>query len=186
MTQGRSRSRSVGNGTGGTSTSRTCVVRQAYGPPDLRPSDVQLVTADGGTGPIPPGGPSPTTAVTEPAVGPDAEARAGGEADDEVMDATRFSVLFGGLLLMGVIVLALRWTFGGDRVIPRSRLPADPDDPTGLGLLVEASRVPDPTAAEVLRGRLAGAGIRATVRRAEPTDDDPSAAGFYRILVFPD
>lgn len=96
-------------------------------------------------------------------------------------DITRFSVLFGGLLLMGVIVLALRWTWGTDRSIPAARLP-DPDDPTGVGLLVEASRVPDPTAAEVLRSRLSRAGIRATVRR----DDDPAGSRAYRILVFPD
>ena len=94
-------------------------------------------------------------------------------------DPTRFFVLFGGLLLMGVIILALRWTWGTGKNIPSVRLP-DPGDPTGLGLLVEASRVPDPTAAEVLRNRLAAAGIRATVRR----DDTPSGA--YRILVFPD
>jgi hypothetical protein len=94
-------------------------------------------------------------------------------------DMTRFAVLFGGLLLMGVIIVALRWTWGTGKNIPAARL-SDPDDPTGLGLLVEASRVPDPTAAEVLRGRLATAGIRATVRRA----DDPPGA--YRILVFPD
>jgi hypothetical protein len=99
-----------------------------------------------------------------------------------VPDLTRFSVLFGGFLLMGVIVLALRWTFGTDRKIPAARLD-DPDDPTGVGLLVEASRVPDPTAAEVLRSRLARAGIRATVRR-ERTEGIPS--GPYRILVFPD
>jgi hypothetical protein len=98
-----------------------------------------------------------------------------------VPDLTRFSVLFGGLLLMGVIMLALRWTWGTGPSLPTAQLP-DPDDPTGSGLLVEASRVPDPTAAEVLRGRLAAAGIRATVRR----DDDPSGARFYRILVFPD
>ncbi len=97
------------------------------------------------------------------------------------MDLTRFSVLFGGMLLMGVIVLALRWTWGGDRVIPASRLPADPDDPTGLGLLVEASLVPHPTGGVVLRRRLARAGTRATVRRT-----DHAAAGGYRILVFPD
>ena len=59
-------------------------------------------------------------------------------------DLTRFSVLFGGLLLVGVIMLALRWTWGPDRTLPTARL-TDPDDPTGLGLLVEASRVPDPT-----------------------------------------
>ncbi len=103
-------------------------------------------------------------------------------ADNGVVpDMTRFAVLFGGLLLMGVIILALRWTWGTGKDVPAARLPR-PDDPTGLGLLVEASRVPDPTAAEVLRGRLATAGIRATVRRA----DDPPGAGAYRILVFPD
>jgi hypothetical protein len=96
-------------------------------------------------------------------------------------DLTRFSVLFGGLLLMGVIILALRWTWGTGKSLPSARV-ADPDDPTGLGLLVEASRVPDPTAAEVLTSRLARAGIRATVRR----DDDPAGVGAYRILVFPD
>jgi hypothetical protein len=98
-----------------------------------------------------------------------------------VPDLTRFSVLFGGLLLMGVIILALRWTWGTGKSMPTARL-RDPDDPTGAGLLVEASRVPDPTAAEVLCGRLARAGIRATVQR----DDDPDGARSYRILVFPD
>ncbi|MDT7581436.1 MAG: hypothetical protein QOK35_2700 [Pseudonocardiales bacterium] len=93
-------------------------------------------------------------------------------------DLTRFSVLFGGLLLMGVIILALRWTWGTGKGLPASRV-VDPDDPTGLGLLVEASRVVDPTSAAVLQARLARAGIRATVRR----DDEP--AGAYRILVFP-
>ena len=80
------------------------------------------------------------------------------EADNRaVPDFTRFSVLFGGLLLMGVIVLALRWTWGADRTVPTARL-TDADDPTGLGLLVEASRVPNPPAAQVLRPRLARAG----------------------------
>ena len=99
-----------------------------------------------------------------------------------MLDITRFSVLFGGFLLMGVIVLALRWTWGADRKIPEARL-ADPDDPTGLGLLVEASNVPDPTAAAVLRSRLARAGIRATVRRDL---ESGAPSGPYRILVFPD
>ena len=96
-------------------------------------------------------------------------------------DLTRFSVLFGGLLLMGVIMLALRWTWGTGKSLPAARV-TDPEDPTGIGLLVEASRVPDPTAAELLRTRLARAGIRATVRRA----DEPTGPGAYRILVFPD
>jgi hypothetical protein len=100
-----------------------------------------------------------------------------------VPDLTRFSVLFGGLLLMGVIMLALRWTWGTGKNVPAARLD-DPDDPTGLGLLVEVSRVPDPTAAEVLRTRLGAAGIRATVRRDAP--NGTRAPGDYRILVFPD
>jgi hypothetical protein len=108
----------------------------------------------------------------------DHEAEGLAAADNErVPDLTRFSVLFGGLLLMGVIMVALRWTWGTGKDVPPARL-ADPDDPTGLGLLVEASRVPDPTAAEILRARLAASGIRATVRR--------DASGPYRILVFPD
>ena len=104
----------------------------------------------------------------------------------KVPDLTRFSVLFGGLLLMGVIILALRWTWGSGPSLPTARVP-DPDDPTGLGLLVEVSRVPDPTAAEVLSARLATAGIRATVRRDDdPGDDDRTVPRAYRILVFPD
>jgi hypothetical protein len=98
-----------------------------------------------------------------------------------VPDLTRLWVLFGGLLLMGVIALALRWTWGSGPTLPTAQLP-DPDDPSGSGLLVEASRVPNPAAAEVLRARLTAAGIRATVRH----DDDPAGARIYRILVFPD
>lgn len=90
--------------------------------------------------------------------------------------ATRFSVLFGGLALMGVMVLLLRWTFGTGRNQPGPRIP-DPDDPTGDGLLTEVSRVPTQPAAAVLRGRLREAGIRATIAR----DGDA-----YRLLVFPD
>ena len=77
---------------------------------------------------------------------------------------TRFSVLFGGLALMGVMVLLLRWTFGTGRNQPGPRIP-DPDDPTGDGLLTEVSRVPTEPAAALLRRRLREAGIRATVAR---------------------
>jgi hypothetical protein len=98
-----------------------------------------------------------------------------------VPDLTRLWVLFGGLLLMSAIILALRWTWGSGPSLPTAQLP-DPYDPTGSGLLVEAARVVDPTTAEVLRGRLTTAGIRATVRR----DDEPAGARVYRILVFPD
>jgi hypothetical protein len=87
-------------------------------------------------------------------------------------DWTRFFVLFGGMIMMGVMALALRWTFGTGK---DQRLP-DPDDPTGDGLLEEVSRVPTEPAAQVLRSRLLANGIRATVGRAD---------GTYRLLVFP-
>ena len=90
-------------------------------------------------------------------------------------DWTRFFVLFGGLLLMGVMALALRWTFGTGKEHPNPRVP-DPDDPTGDGLLEEVSRVPTEPAAQVLRSRLRANGIRATVGRADEG---------YRLLVFP-
>jgi hypothetical protein len=89
--------------------------------------------------------------------------------------ATRFFALFGGMIMMGVMALALRWTFGTGRDQPGPRIP-DPDDPTGLGLLEEVSRVPTEPAARVLRSRLHAAGIRATIAR-EPD--------VYRLLVFP-
>jgi hypothetical protein len=81
-----------------------------------------------------------------------------------VDQATRFYVLFGPLVLMVLLGLMLRWTFGTGRNQPGPRIP-DPDDPTGDGLLEEVSRVPTDTAAAVLRGRLREAGIRATVAR---------------------
>ena len=89
---------------------------------------------------------------------------------------TRFYVLFGGLFMMGVLLVALRWTFGTGKDKPAPRIP-DPDDPTGDGLLEEVSRVPTESAAQVLRTRLRGAGIRATIGRA---------GGGYRLLVFRD
>jgi hypothetical protein len=83
-------------------------------------------------------------------------------------------VLFGGLAMMGLLVLGLRWTFGTGRDLPAPPV-ADPDDPTGDGLLAEVSRVPTQPAAQVLRDRLLRAGIRATVARVD---------GGYRLLVF--
>ncbi len=90
-------------------------------------------------------------------------------------DWTRFFVLFGGLIMMGVLALALRWTFGTGKNAPGLRIP-DPDDPTGDGLLEEVSRVPTEPAAQVLRSRLQAGGIRSTVGRADSA---------YRLLVFP-
>lgn len=92
-----------------------------------------------------------------------------------VDQTTRFFVLFGGLIMMGAMALALRWTFGTGRDQPGPRIP-DPDDPTGDGLLEEVSRVPTETAAQVLRTRLRKAGIRATVAHERDA---------YRLLVFP-
>jgi hypothetical protein len=92
-----------------------------------------------------------------------------------VPDQTRLFVLFGGFLLMGVLMLALRWTFGTGRN-QRDPRDVDPDDPTGDGLLEEVSRVPSAQAAQILRARLVRAGIRATIGRAD---------GAYRLLVFP-
>lgn len=85
------------------------------------------------------------------------------------------AVLLGGVLMLAAVLLALRWTFGTgrDQTAP---LVADPDDPTGDGLLTEVSRIPTEAAAQVLRSRLATAGIRATIGRAD---------GAYRLLVFP-
>ena len=92
-----------------------------------------------------------------------------------VGDQTRLFVLFGGFLLMGAMMLALRWVFGTGKNQLGPRIP-DPDDPTGDGLLEEVTRVPTEPAAQILRARLGGAGIRATIGRTD---------GIYRLLVFP-
>lgn len=84
--------------------------------------------------------------------------------------------LLGLAVLVGGLLLALRWTFGTSRTLPVPHV-TDPADPTGDGLLAEVALLPTEAAAEVLRDRLAGAGIRATISRAEPG---------YRLLVFTD
>jgi hypothetical protein len=91
------------------------------------------------------------------------------------MYAPSLLVLLGAVLMMLVLVLALRWTFGTGRSLPAPRV-ADPDDPTGDGLLQEASRVPTEAAAQVLAARLRAAGIRCTC--------GAGAGGGYRLLVF--
>jgi hypothetical protein len=88
---------------------------------------------------------------------------------------TRLTVLLGAVLMLAILLIMLRWTFGTGRDRPAPYVP-DPADPTGDGLLTEVSRVPTEAAAHVLRARLAAAGIRATVGRAD--------SGF-RLLVFP-
>ena len=91
------------------------------------------------------------------------------------MPDARLTVILGAALMLGILLIALRWTFGTGGDQPAPHVP-DPDDPTGDGLLTEVSRVPTEAAAQVLRSRLAAAGIRATVGRA---------GGAYRLLVFP-
>ncbi len=92
------------------------------------------------------------------------------------MDIPPSLVEYGGAALVLVLMaFLLRWTFGTQNA---RRIPSDnPDDPMGSGLLEEVTRVPSETAAGLLRRRLAGQGIRATVARAEPQG--------YRLLVFP-
>ncbi|GAA5111387.1 hypothetical protein [Pseudonocardia adelaidensis] len=91
------------------------------------------------------------------------------------MSDERLTMIVGAVLMLGIMLLALRWTFGTGRDLPAPHLP-DPDDPTGDGLLTEVARVPTEAAAQVLRSRLADAGIRATIGRAGPS---------HRLLVFP-
>ena len=89
------------------------------------------------------------------------------------MDDPRFLGLFGGLVLMGLLTLGLRWTFGTGKNLP---VP-DRDDPDRDGLLAEVARVPTEAAAQVLRSRLIAAGIRATIGREGRA---------YRLMVFED
>jgi hypothetical protein len=89
------------------------------------------------------------------------------------MDWPRLFATFGALAVMGILIVALRWTWGTGKEL---RLP-DPDDPAGSGLLEEVARVPTEAAAQALRSRLTAAGIRATVGRE---------AGAFRLLVFTD
>ncbi len=93
------------------------------------------------------------------------------------MDFPPSLVEYGGAAaVLAAMALLLRWTFGTQNA---RRIPTDdPDDPVGSGLLEEVTRVPSETAAGLLRRRLAGQGIRATVARAEPDG--------FRVLVFPD
>jgi len=93
-----------------------------------------------------------------------------------VADWTRFFVLFGGMIMMLGLALALRWTWGTGKDLPGPRV-IDPDDPTGDGLLEEVSRVPTEPAAQVLRNRLQENGVRATIGRR---------ADGYGLLVFRD
>lgn len=76
------------------------------------------------------------------------------------------------MVVLGLLGLGLRWTFGTTRTM------AGPNSGgQGDGLLSEVSVVPSADAATVLRQRLADAGVRATVSHR--------GGGGYAVLVFP-
>ncbi|HET8615897.1 MAG TPA: hypothetical protein VFL94_10255 [Actinomycetales bacterium] len=77
------------------------------------------------------------------------------------------------LLVVGVLVLLLRWTFrrGGSLVATSGRRGSEHD----YGLLVPVARPATFIEAELLRARLSDHGVRATLA---PTTDGP------RVLVF--
>jgi hypothetical protein len=80
------------------------------------------------------------------------------------------------LALLAVLVLGglLWWTFGDSRSMPAPNNRSG----DGYGLLVEVARLPSAQAADVLRRRLAAAGVKATV--------SPGAGGDgHALLVFP-
>jgi hypothetical protein len=74
--------------------------------------------------------------------------------------------------VVGLLVVALRWTFGGASVRNPPELP-QPDD---FGLLTPVAVMETAEEAQRLRALLAGAGIRAT--RTVGSD------GRHRVLVF--
>jgi hypothetical protein len=89
-----------------------------------------------------------------------------------------YSFVYGPVVafaVVGLLALLLRWTFrrGGSLVAPRPRV-GDPDD---YGLLVPVAAPPSFAEAELIRARLEGVGIRATLA---PTTQGP------RVMVFPD
>ena len=77
--------------------------------------------------------------------------------------------------VVGLLALLLRWTFrrGGSLVQSRPRV-GEPED---YGLLVPVAAPATFAEAELIRARLVGQGIRATLA---PTTQGP------RVLVFPD
>jgi hypothetical protein len=89
-----------------------------------------------------------------------------------------YSLVYGPLVALaalGLLMLLLRWTFrrGHSLVAPRPRAGA-PDD---YGLLVPVAAPATFAEAELIRARLVGQGLRATLA---PTTEGP------RVLVFAD
>ncbi|GAB3591340.1 hypothetical protein GCM10027446_08930 [Angustibacter peucedani] len=89
-----------------------------------------------------------------------------------------YSFVYGPLVAfaaIGVIVLLLRWTFRrGSSLVAAPPRPGAPDE---YGLLVPVASPPTFAEAELIKARLVGQGVRATLA---PTTDGP------RVLVFRD
>jgi hypothetical protein len=89
-----------------------------------------------------------------------------------------YSYVYGplmALIVIGVLVLVLRWAFGsGGSVVERPPLPGSPDQ---YGLLDAIASPSTYIEAEIIRQRLEAEGIKATVAM---TNDGP------RVMVWPD
>jgi hypothetical protein len=89
-----------------------------------------------------------------------------------------YSYVYGpvvAFVAVGVLIALLRWTFRrGRSVVAR---PARAGDPASYGLLVAVAEPGSFAEAELIRRRLVGRGVRATLA---PTTEGP------RVLVFPD
>jgi hypothetical protein len=89
-----------------------------------------------------------------------------------------YSFAFGPVLALGVVgvlALLLRWAFSSGRSVVERRPTVG--RPGEYGLLVPVAEPPTFVEAEIMRRRLADAGLRATLA---PTTDGP------RVLVFPE
>ena len=89
-----------------------------------------------------------------------------------------YSFVGGPLLVLGVLgilIILLRWTFGGRRRSLVARRPS-PGSEEEYGLLVSVAAPASYAEGEMLRRRLAARGIRATLAQ---TKDGP------RLMVFP-
>jgi hypothetical protein len=107
---------------------------------------------------------------------PLADAAARRETDEVLWGS--YSFAFGPVLALGVVgvlALLLRWAFSSGRSVVERRPTVG--RPGEYGLLVPVAEPPTFVEAEIMRRRLAEAGLRATLA---PTTDGP------RVLVFPE
>ncbi len=92
------------------------------------------------------------------------------------MNRTSLSFMYGpliALVVLGVLVLLLRWAFGhGSSLVARRVRPGDPQE---YGLLVRIASPSTVVEAEMIRLRLVDAGLRATLA---PTTQGPAVMVF--------